>query len=207
MKTFKIFGFLNRLSLITRWSLMFNTRPENVAEHSWNVTTIAHALAVIRNRFYQGNLDVAQVVLHSVYHDASEALTGDTPTPLKYFSPEVKAALDAIEGLAIKKMVSCLPEEMKDDYRQVFNIPAEYKTIIKAADRISALAKCIEERKRGNDEFMPAEKRLSDELAATKDTNPEVAYFMENFLPAFNLPLDALCSGNGSWILDQDDMK
>lgn len=206
-KTFKIFGFLNRLSLIIRWSLMYNTKSENVAEHSWNVSAIAHALAVIRNRFFDGNLDVAKVVLHAVYHDASETLTGDTPTPLKYFSPEVKAALDSIEALAINKMVNCLPEEMKDDYRQVFNIPAEFKPLIKAADRIAALAKCIEERRRGNDEFIPAEKRLSDELESTKESLPEVGYFMDNFLPGFNLPLDALCSGNGSWILDAEDTK
>lgn len=205
MKTFKIFGFLNRLSLIQRWSLMYSTKPENVAEHSWNVSAIAHALAVIRNRFFGGNLDVAKVVLHAVYHDASEALTGDTPTPLKYFSTEVKAALDSIEALAVRKMVSCLPAEMQGDYQAVFDIPADLKPLIKAADRISALAKCIEERKRGNDEFAPAEKRLSDDLAAARIDLPEVGYFLDNFLAGFNLPLDALCSGNGSWLIDNED--
>lgn len=203
----KISGFLNRLSLINRWGLMFNTKAENVKEHSLDVAFIAHALAVIRNRYFGGTLDVAKAVLYAVYHDASEALTGDMPTPLKYFSPEVKQAMDKIEELAIRKMVSCVPTEMQGDYEEVFHIPTEYKPLVKAADRIAALAKCQQERKRGNDELIPAETRLSEELAKSAIELPEVNHFIEYFLPAFTAPVDTLCSGNGSWVLDAEDMK
>ncbi len=203
----KIFGFLNRLGLINRWGLMFNTKAENVKEHSLDVAFIAHALAVIRNTYFGGTLDVAKASLYAIYHDASEALTGDMPTPLKYFSPEVKQAMDKIEDLAVQKMVSCVPPEMQEEYRQVFHIPADYKPLVKAADRLAALAKCQEERKRGNDELIPAEARLSEELAKSAADLPEINYFIEKFLPGFTAPLDTLCSGNGSWVLDAEDMK
>jgi 5'-deoxynucleotidase len=202
---YKLFGFLNRLLYIDRWALMFSTRKENVKEHSWDVAAIAHTLAVIAKAYFNGSLDPAQAALFGVYHDASEAITGDMPTPVKYFSPEVKAASDKVEILAIRKMVSCLPVEMRGEYEGVFNIPATYKPIVKAADRIAALAKCLEEKKRGNDEYARAEARIRHVLETTREDMPEVGYFLDHFIPGYQLPLDALCEGNGSWILDGDE--
>lgn len=202
---FKFFGFLRRLMFIDRWSLMFSTRKENVKEHSWDVAAIAHTLVVIANTYFNGSLDPAQAATYGIFHDASEAITGDMPTPVKYFSDEVKAAADKVESLAINKMVSCLPAEMRGVYEGVLHIPTEYKTIVKAADRIAALAKCLEERKRGNDEFMRAEARMNKALEETIKEMPEVKYFLDHFLPGYQMPLDALCEGNGSWIIDSED--
>jgi 5'-deoxynucleotidase len=206
-KIFKLFGFLDRLRNISRWGLMFSTRPENVKEHSWDVATIAHALAVIRKVYYKGNLDPAKASLYALYHDASEAITGDMPTPVKYFSSAVKAAADEVEKLAICKMVGCLPEEMKSEYERVFNIPTEYYPLVKAADRISAFAKCQDELKRGNDEFIRAVTRISAELVTTRQAYPEVDYFLDHFFPGFQMSLDSLCEGNGSWIIDGEGDK
>jgi 5'-deoxynucleotidase len=202
---YKLFGFLNRLLYIDRWGLMYSTRKENVKEHSWDVAAIAHTLAVIAKAYFNGALDPAQAALYGIYHDASEAITGDMPTPVKYFSPEVKAASDKVEKLAISKMVSCLPAEMRGAFEEVFIIPDSYKPLVKAADRIAALAKCLEEKKRGNDEFARAEARRREELEETRKVMPEVGYFLDHFLPGYQLPLDALCEGNGSWIIDGDE--
>lgn len=209
---YKLFGFLNRLNLIDRWGLMFSTRKENVKEHSWDVAAIAHTLCVINNSYFAGlndpfgfAVDPAKAATYALFHDASEVITGDMPTPVKYFSDEVKAASDRIEQLAINKMVKCLPAEMRGAYEDVFHIPAEYKPIVKAADRIAALAKCLEERKRGNDEFARAEARIMELLDETRVTMPEVGFFMDHFLPGYQMPLDALIEGNGSWLLDEGD--
>jgi len=201
---FKLFGFLNRLSFIDRWALMFSTRKENVKEHSFDVSVIAHTLAVVANTYFSGAYNPAKAVMYSVFHDASEAITGDMPTPVKYFSTEVKSAADKVETIAIQKMVSCLPVEMRDEYSKVFHIPCEYKSLVKAADRIAALAKCLEEKKRGNDEFVRAEMRIREVLEETRQDMPEVGYFLDHFLPGFNCSLDQLCEGNGSWIIDGD---
>jgi 5'-deoxynucleotidase len=211
---YKIYGFFRRLTLIDRWSLMFSTRKENVKEHSWDVAAIAHTLCVISNKFFAGLedpfgiglLDPAKAAAYGLFHDASEAITGDMPTPVKYFSKEVKSASDKVEALAINKIVNCLPAEMRSAYEEVLNIPSEYKRIVKAADRIAALAKCLEEKKRGNDEFDRAEMRLRQILGESKEDMPEVGYFLDHFLPGFQMPLDALCEGNGSWIIDSDDV-
>ena len=210
---FKFFGFLRRLSLIDRWSLMFSARKENVKEHSWDVAAIAHTICVISNTinhegedpFGIGELDANKAATYALFHDAAEALTGDMPTPVKYFSSSVKDASDKVEALAIRKMVSSLPIAMRSVYEEAFNIPPEYKKIIKAADRIAALAKCLEEKKRGNDEFARAEVRLIEALEETRKELPEVGYFLDHFLPGFQMSLDALCEGNGSWIIDSEE--
>ena len=210
---YKFFGFLKRLSLIDRWSLMFSTRKENVKEHSWDVAAIAHNLCVISNTiihegddpFGIGLLDANKAVTYALFHDAAESITGDMPTPVKYFSAEVKTASDRVETLANRKITSSLPAEMKIVYEEVFSIPSEYKKIIKAADRIAALVKCFEEKKRGNDEFARAEVRLVEALEETRKEMPEVGYFLEHFLPGFQMSLDALCEGNGSWIIDSEE--
>ena len=168
------------------------------------MSVIAHTLAVISNKYFNGTYDPAKAVLFALYHDAPEAITGDMPTPLKYFNKEVKAAADHVETIAIQKMVNCLPVEMRDEYSKVFNIPCEYKHLVKAADRIAALAKCLEEKKRGNDEFDRAELRNREVLEDTRQEMPEVGYFLDHFLPGFSLSLDQLCEGNGSWIIDGD---
>ena len=171
-------------------------------EHSWDVAAIAHTLVVISNTSFEGTLDPAQAAAYGIFHDASESITGDMPTPVKYFSTEVKAASDKVEALAIRKMVSCVPAEMRGAVGEVLNIPTTYKPIIKAADRIAALAKCLEEKKRGNDEFARAETRIRQVLGETRKDMPEVGYFLDHFLPGFQLSLDDLCEGNGSWIID-----
>ncbi len=202
-KVSKLFGFFNRL-IIKRWQLMYSTREENVKEHSFDVSVIVHTLAILANTYFSGNYDPAKAVMFAVFHDTPEAITGDMPTPVKYFNPDVKAAADKVEALAIQKMVSCLPVEMRGEYEKVFNIPCDYKPLVKAADRIAALAKCLEEKKRGNDEFVRAELRHRKDLEETRKTMPEVGYFLDYFLPGFNLSIDQLCEGNGSWIIDGD---
>lgn len=210
---FKLFGFLNRLQLIDRWGLMFCTRKENVKEHSWDVASIAFTLCVIANTYFRGFwdpegrplLDPNKAAAYGIFHDASEAITGDLPTPVKYFSSEVKAASDKVEALAIRKMVRCVPAEMQGAIEGVLNIDPVYKPIVKAADRIAALAKCLEEKKRGNDEFARAEARIIQVLEETRKELPEVGHFLDHFLPGFQLPLDSLCEGNGSWIIDGEE--
>jgi len=206
-QVFKIFGFLHRLRFINRWGLMFCTRQENVKEHSFDVATIAHCLAVIHNTYFNGNLDPARAALYAIYHDACEALTGDMPTPIKYYSEMVKAAADEMEALAVRKIVSSVPAEMKSEYEQVLNIPVEYKPLIKAADRLAAIVKCMDEQKCGNDEFVPAGKRQSLELATSKQYRAEVNYFLDHFFPGYEMSLDALCEGNGSWLINREEVQ
>ncbi|OGT99717.1 MAG: hypothetical protein A2X80_07840 [Geobacteraceae bacterium GWB2_52_12] len=202
---FKLWGIFKRLSLIDRWGLMYCTTRENTKEHSWDVASIAFNLVVISNSFFSGKLDPSKAATYGVFHDAPEAITGDMPTPLKYFSAEVKAASDQVEALAIRKIVSCVPAEMQGAFSDVLNIPTEYKVIVKAADRIAGLAKCLEERKRGNDEFARAETRIRQLLSETSKEMPEVRFFLEHFLPGFQLSLDDICEGNGSWIIDGEE--
>lgn len=202
---FKLFGFLTRLAFIDRWSLMYSTRKENVKEHSWDVAAISHTLVVISCTYFNGVLDAAMATAYGVFHDGSESITGDMPTPVKYFSSEVKAASDKVDALANRKIINSVPIEMRGAIEGVIDIPQTYKPTIKAADRIAALAKCLEEKKRGNDEFARAEARIREVLEETRKDMPEVGFFLDHFLPGFHLSLDALCEGNGSSIIDSED--
>ncbi|WP_378952919.1 5'-deoxynucleotidase [Pelosinus sp. sgz500959] len=187
------FAFLSRMKFIQRWGLMRNTTMENIQEHSLQVGMIAHNLAVIRNTHFGGELDVGKVALIGMYHEISEIFTGDLPTPVKYFNPQIKTVYKDIEGMAQKKMYNMLPNELKSYYQNLLiyqEEDAELWRLVKAADKISAYLKCVEELKVGNQEFSVALKMLRQELA--ESNLPEVNYFMEVFSPSFFLSLDEL---------------
>lgn len=187
------FAFLSRMKLIKRWGLMRNTHPENIQEHSLQVAMIAHSLAIVRNKLFDGKLDPERVMALAIYHEVSEVITGDLATPIKYFNPEIKKAYGEIEEVAKKRLFGMLPEELKSDYkRYLFNTREDEENwkVVKAADKISAYLKCLEEIKMGNEEFKSAEKSIKKEI--DKFALPEVDYFMEKFVPSFSLTLDEL---------------
>ena len=187
------YAMMSRLKFIDRWALMRNSTSENLSEHSLEVAMLAHALAVIGNRYLGKNLDEKQAAVIAMYHDATEISTGDMPTPIKYFNPEIRQAFQAIEANAASRLVGLLPEELQKDFQAIFEPGEEYayeKKLIKAADKLSALIKCIEEAKAGNREFVQAERATEESLHAMD--LPEVAYFMEHFLPSYYKTLDEL---------------
>lgn len=188
----KFFAFLSRMKYIKRWSLMRSVREENIMEHTLEVSLIAHALAVIKNKSFNGNVNVEKVVLLAQYHEVGEVITGDLPTPIKYFNPEIKKAYKEIEKGACEKILDMLPEMLKSDYSE-YVLPdensEEYK-IVKCADRLSAYLKCVEEIKAGNGEFKKAKKSILGELKSLK--REEVDYYLNEFAPAYELTLDEL---------------
>ena len=189
---FKFFAFLNRMKYIKRWSLMRSVREENIMEHSQQVAVIAHALALINNKIYGKNVDTAKVVMLAQYHEVSEVITGDLPTPIKYFNPEIKSAYKDLEVHASQRLINMLPEELKEEYTEYILPDAEteeYK-IVKCADRLSAYLKCVEEVKAGNSEFKKAKTSIGNELKGLK--RQDVDYYLKEFAPAFDLSLDEL---------------
>ena len=187
------YAMMSRLKFIDRWALMRNSTSENLSEHSLEVAMLAHALAVIGNRYLGKNLDAKQAAVIAMYHDATEIITGDMPTPIKYFNKEIRDAFQAIEANAASKLVGMLPEELQQDFQAIFEPGEEFayeKQLVKAADKLSALIKCIEEAKAGNREFVQAERSTEESLRAME--LPEVAYFMEHFLPSYYKTLDEL---------------
>ena len=182
-----------RMKLIRRWGLMKAVDEENIAEHSVQVAQIAHAIAVIKNVKFGGNLNADRIAVMALYHETSEVLTGDLPTPIKYYNPEIRGAYKAIESVANEKLIGMLPEEMQEEYRSLIVVPDEaYEhRIIKAADKIAAYIKCVEEMRGGNREFAKAEKALLGEIARYRDCE-EVAYFCDTFLGTFRKTLDEL---------------
>ncbi|HBQ64761.1 MAG TPA: 5'-deoxynucleotidase, partial [Clostridiales bacterium] len=163
------FAWLSRMKHIQRWGLMRNTIPENIQEHSLQVAMIAHALALIQNSRYGGDLDAERICLLAVYHEAHEVITGDLPTPVKYFNPEIKNAYREIEGIASRKLLEMLPDELKIHYTPLLfqqQNDAVLWNCVKAADKISAYLKCREEMKAGNDEFAKAERSIRQEIDA-----------------------------------------
>jgi 5'-deoxynucleotidase len=187
------FAYLSRMKFIRRWGLMHSTYPENIQEHSLRVALVAHALAIIRNRVFGGNASPDRTAALALYHDASEVLTGDLPTPVKYFNPDIKTAYRAIEAAAAKKLLTMIPNELREDYRAFLNhddIDQEHRELVKAADKLCAYLKCLEELSAGNQEFRQAERALK---ASVEEINlPEVRYFLETFVPSFTLTLDEL---------------
>jgi 5'-deoxynucleotidase len=185
------FAVLSRMKLINRWGLMRNTRNENLAEHSFDTACIAHALAVLRNTRFGGKADTGRVVMLAMYHDASEIFTGDLPTPVKYFNPDIRGAYKEVEKSSLERLLSYLPNDIKGAYEDVM-IPrdgdAELWLIVKAADKLSALVKCIEEGKAGNGEFGRAAAAQENFLKAMN--MPETDCFIREFLPAYGLTLD-----------------
>ncbi len=187
----KFFAILSRMKYINRWGLMRNTIVENISEHSLETAFVAHLLAVLRNKRFGGNVNPERCALLAMYHDTTEILTGDLPTPVKYFNPDIKKAYDAVEQTAIDKMISYLPEDIKNEYVPLFEKQEndeELWLLVKAADKISALIKCIEERRMGNSDFEKAEKST---LQSIRNMNiPEADMFIDEFIPYYNLTLD-----------------
>ena len=184
------FAYISRMRYIGRWSLMRNSLPENIQEHSHMVAVIAHALAVIRRDIYGVPCDPDKCASVALFHDSSEILTGDLPTPIKYHSEDIQNAYRQVEQLACSKLIATLPEAMRGTYESLLcgEDSVQLHDIVKAADKLSAYIKCIEERKAGNNEFISAEKQTRAILDASP--LPEVKYFLDKFIPAFELTLD-----------------
>ena len=186
------FALISRMRYISRWGLMRNSMAENVQEHSHMVAVLTHALALIRRDVFSRPCEVERLVTAALYHDASEILTGDLPTPIKYHDANIRAAYKQVEQQACIHLVNMVPVELRDSFRPVIlmDVGKEGEALIKAADKLSALIKCIEERKAGNLEFSSAEAQTRAALAGTG--LPEVDWFMDRLLPAFECNLDEL---------------
>lgn len=185
------FPMISRMRYINRWGLMRNTRLENIQEHSHMVAVLAHALAVIQNKYFGGRTDPGQVAVAALYHDASEILTGDMPTPIKYDNPDIQTAYKQVEAVAEQKLLSMLPEDLRPDFEAAVTIPdPQIRALVKAADKLSAYLKCVEEVKAGNSEFKKAKEQTY--AALCQNQIPALRYFMEHFLDGFDLTLDEL---------------
>ena len=192
-KVSHFFAYLARMKFIQRWGLMRNTRAENIQEHSLQVAMIAHGLALVRNRFFGGKVDPERVMVLAVFHEVGEVITGDLASPIKYFNPEIKKAYGQLERVAQQKLWDMVPQELRADYRSLLFLEeaeAENWRLVKAADKLCAYLKCIEELKAGNREFSRAKKAIEKDIGRLD--LPEVDYFMENFVPSFSLTLDEL---------------
>ena len=188
---YNFFAMVNRMKYIDRWALMPNTQKENIAEHSHSVAVIAHALALIGKREFGKDYDENRVAVLALYHDTTEVITGDMPTPVKYYNDEIKSVYKKIEAVAGQRLLSMLPDEYKADYEPMFEHSDEDRELwllVKAADKISALIKCIEENRMGNREFDIALKAQEQKIAEIDI--PEVKFFSEHFLKSYYLTLD-----------------
>ena len=185
------FAYIFRMRYIARWALMRNTRTENVEEHSYEVAVLAHALAAIGREVYHKDADPDRAAAAALFHDAPEIITGDMPTPIKYYNPELKTAYKRVEAVAQDKLLSMLPPELTSVYEPLVRESGEnVRRYVKAADKLSAYIKCVEEEKAGNSEF---KKAAGQTMAALKEMDmEELDWFMERFLPAFELTLDEL---------------
>ncbi len=184
------YAMLFRMKHIKRWGIMHSIIPDYLSTHSLEVGFIAHALALIGNANFGKDYDCDRIVLKAIYHDVPEILTGDIPTPVKYYSAETRDAYSAVEAASLKKLTEMLPQEFRNDYIELFEHTEDEKVLIKAADRISAYIKCLEEKNYGSREFEIAGERL---LSAIADMEcPEADYFLENFIDSFGLPIDSI---------------
>ena len=188
----EFYALMGRMRYITRWGLMRNSFKENISEHSHQVAVLAHALALIRRDILKlEGPDPDRCAVAALYHDASEILTGDMPTPIKYYNSEIKEAYKQVEHVASQRLMNMLPQQLRDVYEPyVMGSDEQVSAIVKAADRLSAHIKCLEEQKAGNTEFDFAAKQTWDSMQELK--SPELNWFVENCLPAFNLNLDQL---------------
>ena len=191
------FANLARMKLIYRWPLMRNIQPENIAEHSLQVAMVAHALGIIKNRLFGGSVNADRAAVMALYHDSSEVLTGDLPTPVKYFNPEIAREYKKIELAAEQRLLAMLPPELIEDFRPLLDSRVQSGTqyeelarLVKDADTLCAYTKCLEEINAGNREFEPARKRLEAMLEARM--SEEMRYFIDTFGASFSLPLDEL---------------
>ena len=189
--SYNFFAYISRMRYIERWSLMRNSLPENIQEHSHMVAVLAHALGIIRRDVFLRPCEPDKCAAAALYHDCSEILTGDLPTPIKYHSEDIMAAYKQVEQIANDKLLATLPEALRNAFAPYMQEEdGDIREIVKAADKLSAYIKCIEERKAGNNEFLSAEKQTRAKLDESE--LPELKYFLENFIPAFELTLDEL---------------
>lgn len=188
---YSFFAMLSRMKNIRRWALMRNTRSENICEHSHEVAVIAHALALITNRHCGGTVDAEKCVMLAVYHDVPEILTGDMPTPVKYYNPAIREAYRQVEESACDKLIEMLPADLRGEYDALIrpqDKDSEEMKLVKAADKLSALIKCIEETSQGNREFASARRATEEAIRAMNI--PAANEFLENYIPAYELTLD-----------------
>ncbi len=189
------FAMLSRMKYISRWALMRNTHDENISEHSLEVASIAHALAVIHNKRFDGNVNAERAAVLGVYHDTPEIITGDMPTPVKYYSDQVREAYSQVEDDACAALLKMIPEDLREEYKPFFFKQEEDRQLwkfVKAADKICALTKCVEETHAGNADF---ESAAESTRAAIKEMNmPEAECFIEDFLESYGLTLDEMTS-------------
>ncbi|MFA0113106.1 5'-deoxynucleotidase [Vibrio sp. 10N.261.46.E11] len=193
MKQSHFFAHLARMKLIQRWPLMRSVSSENISEHSLQVAFVAHALALIKNKKFNGQLNPEHIALLGMYHDTSEVLTGDLPTPVKYYNPDIAQEYKKIEAAAEQRLLSMLPEEFRDDFAPFLisgTASKEEQSIVKQADTICAYLKCLEELSAGNHEYEQAKRRLEETLEQRK--SPEMDYFLTTFAPSFELSLDEI---------------
>lgn len=187
---YHFFAMLSRMKYIQRWALMRNTRQETVWEHSYDVTVLAHALAALTNRRFGGQVNVEQCVLLALYHDCTEIFTGDMPSPVKYFNPKMRDTYRQVEEYSAGKLLSMLPEDLQEEYGPLLReqVGEEERRLVRAADKLAALIKCVEEQKQGNREFASARKALEKTI---REMNiPAATCFLEEFLPSYELTLD-----------------
>ncbi|MBO4591391.1 MAG: 5'-deoxynucleotidase [Eubacterium sp.] len=194
---YNFFATISRMKYIERWALMRNSRSENLSEHSLEVAMIAHALCVIGNVRYDKNLNEDKAALIGLYHDASEIITGDMPTPVKYYNPDIREAYKQVEAIAEYKLLEKLPSDLRPAYEDIFrgNVSVDdtyMRRLVKAADKISAYIKCIEEEKSGNTEFATAKNTISNAIDKLKNELPEVNDFVKEFIPSYGKTLDEL---------------
>ena len=194
---YNFFALISRMKYIDRWALMRNSRNENLSEHSLEVAMIAHALCVIGNARYERNLNADRAALIGLYHDSSEIITGDMPTPVKYYNPEIKDAYKQVEKIAEYKLLEKLPADLRPAFEEIYKSTnsAEDKymrRLVKAADKLSAYIKCIEEEKAGNTEFSTAKESVGKAIEKLRTELPEVDDFVKEFLPPYGKTLDEL---------------
>lgn len=191
------FAAISRMKYIDRWNLMRNSRQENLSEHAAEVAMIAHALCTIGNVRFNKNLDGNKAALVGLYHDATEIITGDLPTPIKYYNEDIKRAYKEVEEIAANRLMDKLPDDLRDEYSKVFFSDKDenelyMRRLVKASDKLSALIKCIEEEKSGNGEFVMAKKNIENSIENMSMELPEVKVFIEEFLPSYGKTLDEL---------------
>ena len=194
---YNFFATVSRMKYIDRWALMRNSRNENLSEHSLEVAMIAHALCVIGNVRYEKNLNADRAALIGVYHDSSEIITGDMPTPVKYYNPEIKDAYKQVETIAEYKLLEKLPSDLRPAFEEIYksdnSADDKYlRRLVKAADKLSAYIKCIEEEKAGNTEFSTAKQSVGNAIKKLQEELPEVKDFVEEFLPPYGKTLDEI---------------
>ena len=195
---YNFFAAISRMKYIGRWALMRNSREETLSEHSLEVAMIAHALCIIGNVRYGHKMNAEKAALIGIYHDASEIITGDMPTPVKYYNSNIRSAYKDVEQIADEKLLSKLPDDLKDEFNSIFKgeeddpEDAYMRRLVKAADKLSALIKCMEERQSGNSEFRTAENSIRKKVDEMSRDLPEVRDFMDEFLPAYGKTLDEL---------------